>query len=217
MQTTIVIYLVMWVLLIVPLLGFNMKRMSEKKLGMKRRIKWGSVVIFASITILISVFLLYAYKVTIETRYELAAERYIDLHAECVTGRISYDQFLEESASMLTDNSDTRAMQEQLSSSANVSTRQPVRFQIGSWITPKYYQGNDIFPDTKVIDANNPVFLIYLFDDGHSQTYYMLEMVWSNDGGWEIAYHAPATDAQYQAEKSTLPSLINGKWFTVSP
>jgi hypothetical protein len=189
--------------------------MSEKKFGMKRRVKWGAVIILASITILISGFLLYAYRVTVETRYELAAERYIDLHAEYATGRITYDQFLENSAPMLTTGADTGAIQTQLSST--VPNKQAVRFQIGSWIIPKYYQGSDIFPKIDVIDANNPVFLLYLFDDGHSQKYYLLEMVWNDNGGWKIAYHAPATDAQYAAEKSTLPSLVNGKWFVVSP
>ena len=215
MQTTILIYLVIWVLLIVPLLGFNIKRMSEKKFGMKRRIKWGAVIIFASMTILISGFLLYAYKVTVETRYELAAERYIDLHAEYAVGQITYDQFLEKSVPMLTTNADTTAIKAQLSST--VSNKQAVRFQIGSWITPKHYQADGIFPETEAIDANNPVFLIYLFDDGYSQTYYLIEMVWNDNGGWKIAYHAPATDAQYIAEQSTMPSLVNGKWFTVSP
>ena len=216
MQTTLAIYLVMWILLIVPLLGFNIKRMSVKQLGMKRRVKWGAVIILASITILISGFLFCAYKVTVETRYELAAERYIDLHAECVTGQITYDQFVERSAPLLTGDADISAMTTQLSGAATeASQKKSVRFQIGSWITPKHYQEDGVFPQTTAIDANNPVFIIYLFDDGQTQTYYLIEMVWNDNGGWKIAYQAPATDAQYVAEKSTLPSLVNGKWFTV--
>ena len=44
MQTVKLIYLAMLILLIVPLIGFNMKRMSVKQIGAQRRIKWGVVV-----------------------------------------------------------------------------------------------------------------------------------------------------------------------------
>jgi len=40
--------------------------------------------------------------------------------------------------------------------------------------------------------------------------------VWEDDGGWKIAYHAPATDEQVKAAQTTLPSQVNGQWFYIS-
>jgi len=224
MQTAKFIYILMWALFIVPLIGFNVKRLSEKKYGEKRSIKWGFIAFIAALCVFISVFLLFAYKVTLDTRYELAAERYIDLHAEYVTGQLTYDEYISQSALLETPDADTAAFTDALANTKD-SPKESVRFQIGNWITPQYYQDDESFPKTEVVDANNPVFVIYLLDVGDPDTiaddkttleYYLIEMIWSDGGGWKIAYHAPATDEQLKSEKDSLPSLINGKWFAVS-
>ena len=224
MQTAKFVYILMWALFIVPLIGFNVKRLSVKKYGEKRSIKWGFIAFLTALCVFISVFLLFAYKMTVDTRYELAAERYIDLHAEYVTGQLTYDEYITQSGSMQTPDADTAAF---TSTIANIqdSAKESIRFQIGNWIIPKYFQDDENFPKTEVIDANNPVFVVYLLDTGSPDTitddkttleYYLIEMVWSDDGGWKIAYHAPATDAQLKSANDSLPSLINGKWLTVS-
>ena len=215
MQTAKMIYLVMWVLLAAPLIGFNIKRMSEKKLAVKRRIKWGFVLFIAALIVFISIFLFYAYKVTLDTRYELAAERYIDTHAEYLTGKLSYQEYLEKTAPLIASTANTSEFEEKLASYDGLPVKE-VRFQISSWIIPKYYQDNAAFPKTNVIDANNPVFVLYLFDDTSTKTYYLIEMVWKDEDGWKIAYHAPATKEQLAAGKTALPSEINGKWFYLS-
>ena len=224
MQTTKFIYILMWALFIVPLIGFNVKRFSVKKYGEKRSVKWGFIAFLAALCIFLSVFLLFAYKMTVDTRYELAAEKYIDLHAEYVTGQLTYDEYITQSGSMRTADADTGAISQELANIQDTS-KESVRFQIGNWITPKYFQDDENFPKTEVIDDDNPVFLVYLLDVGSPDTvsddettlqYYLIEMVWSDDDGWEIAYHAPATDEQLKSAKESLPSLINGKWFAIS-
>ena len=224
MQTAKFIYILMWALFIVPLIGFNVKRFSVKKYGEKRSIKWGFIAFLTALCVFISVFLLFAYKMTVDTRYELAAEKYIDLHAEYVTGQLTYDEYITQSGSMRTADADTGAISQELANIQDTS-KESVRFQIGNWITPKYFQDDENFPKTEVIDDDNPVFLVYLLDMGSPDTvsddettlkYYLIEMVWSDDGGWEIAYHAPATDEQLESAKKNLPSLINGKWFDIS-
>jgi len=215
MQTAIWVYLTIWVLVIVPLICFNIKRMSVKEIGTKRRIKWHVIAILAASVVLVSGFLYYAYTVTLTTRYELYAERYIDLRADYATGKISFDEYVSQSAPLLTADADISAVTKELSASEGTHL-QTVRFQISSWIIPKYYENSDIFPKTTVIDANNPVYVLYLFDNGSTQTYYLIEMVWNDNGGWKIAYHAAATTEQVAAGKSALPSPINGKWFSIS-
>jgi len=215
MQTAKMIYLTMLILLIVPLIGFNIKRMSVKQLGAKRRIKWGVVSVIAVLTIFIGGFLFAAYKVTIDTRYELAAERYIDLHAEYVTGQITYDEYIAKTAPMRTADADTSNLKDEFAT-ADGTTKKAVRFQISSWIIPKYYTTYPSFPAVEVLGNENPVFLLYRFDDASSVSYYLIEMVWSDAGGWKIAYHAKASDAQVKKGGPNLPSEKNGKWFYIS-
>jgi len=223
MQTTKFIYLIMWAFFIVPLLGFNIKRLSAKKYGEKRKIKWGFIAFVAVLAAFITVFLVFAYNMTINTRYELAAERYVDLHAQYATGKLTYDEYISKSSLLQTPDADTEAFTATLKDTGS-SPKESVRFQIGNWIIPKYYKDNENFPKVEAIDAENPVFVLYLIDGGSllsasvesNQFYYLLEMVWNDDGGWKIAYQAPATEEQLAAAKSSLPSEINGKWFTIT-
>jgi len=215
MQTAKMIYLTMLILLIVPLIGFNIKRMSVKQLGAKRRIKWGVVIVIAVMTIFITGFLFAAYKVTIDTRYELAAERYIDLHAEYVTGQITYDEYITKTAPMRTADADTDNLKGELAT-ADGTAKKAVRFQISSWIIPKYFTDFPALPAVTVIDNENPVFLLYRFDDASAVSYYLIEMVWNNADGWKIAYHIKASEAQVKKGESNLPSIKNGKWFYIS-
>lgn len=214
MQTAKFVYLIMWALIVLPLFGFNVKRLSERKFGEKRKIKWPFIAFMTVLMAFVTIFLISAYRVTLDTRYELAAERYIDLHAEYITGQIEYDEYISQSTPLLEEGADTAGFTDSL---AALDKREDiVRFQISSWITPKYYQDEESFPKVEVIDANNPVFVIYLIDDGTAQTYYLIEMVWHDDGGWKIAYQASATKEQFDAGEKALPSQINGKWFSVS-
>jgi len=215
MQTAKMIYLAMLILLIVPLIGFNIKRMSVKPLGGVRRIKWGIVIVIAVLTIFISGFLFAAYKITVGTRYELAAERYIDLHAEYVTGQITYDEYITKTAPMRTADADTSALKEQLAA-AGGTTKKAVRFQISSWIIPKYFSGFPSLPAVDVLGKENPVFLVYRFDDASVVSYYLIEMVWNDAGGWKIAYHIKASAAQAKKAENNLPTVKNGKWFYIS-
>ena len=224
MQTTKFIYLIMWAFFIVPLLGFNIKRLSSKKHGEKRKIKWGFIAFIAVLVAFITVFLVFAYNMTINTRYELAAERYVDLHAQYATGKLTYDEYISKSSLLQTPDADTAAFIDTLTSAENAVPKS-LRFQISNWITPKYYQEYKSFPTVEAIDSENPVFVLYLFDEGSpltvaddesTQFYYLIEMVWNDDGGWKIAYQAPATEEQRTSAKTSLPSQINGKWFSFS-
>ncbi len=213
MQTTLLIYVVIWVLIVVPLVGFNVKRTYVKRYPDKPKIRWGYCAFLAGLSLLLSLFLFGAYQVTISSRYELAAERCIDIHAEYLAGKIDYDEYMDRARACRTPEADTTDFDNELSSENGIATS-GIRFQISSWIIPKYYQDDDAFPKTDVIDANNPVYVLYLMDDHSKQTYYTLRMIKESDG-WKIDYQAPATEAQIKAAKSALPSQVNGQWFTV--
>ncbi len=216
MQTAKLIYITMLALFLIPLFGFRIKLMTEKKVGEKRRIKWVSVAVTVLLAVLISGFLYAGYRTTVNTRYELAAERYIDLQAQYATGQITKDEFLKKVAPVLTSDADISAFTDAIA--AEGQDAGAVRFQIGSRILPKYYTSDaySSYPQITPSGEENPIFILYLFDDASTQKYYLVEMVWEESGGWKIAYHAPATDEQVKAGQTTLPSKINGQWFYIS-
>lgn len=216
MQTAKLIYITMLALFLVPLFGFRIKRMTEKKVGEKRRIKWVNVAITVVLAVLISGFLYAGYQTTVNTRYELAAERYINLHAQYATGQITEDEFMKKVAPILAKDADISGFTNAIA--AEGQDAGAVRFQIGSRILPKYYTSDaySSFPKTTPTGDENPIYILYLFDDAAAQQYYLVEMVWEDDGGWKIAYHAPATDEQVKAAQTTLPSQVNGQWFYIS-
>jgi len=217
MQTAGIIYIVMWALFVVPLIGFNIKRFSSRKMGEKRKPKWFFLTFVFVLTIIVSVFLYSAYTYTVHSRYELAAERYIDTHAEYVTGQITYEEYLAKTAGIRTADADTSSLKDELALS-DQTTPKSIKFQIGNWITPKYYTNSDLYPVTAAINDQNPVFLWYRLVDGNTTSIYLIEMVWNDAKGWQIAYHARATDEQAKSQDvlNALPSLINGKWYHIS-
>lgn len=217
MQTALIVYMAIWALVVVPLIGFNIKRISHKKFGENRKIHWGFLSFVVIFTVAISIFLYSAYTYTVHSRYELAAERYIDMHAEYVTGQLTYDEYLAKTAGMRTSNADISSLKDELALS-DQATPKSIQFQIGNWITPKYYTKSDLYPVTAAISDQNPVFLWYRLVDGNTTSIYLIEMVWDDAKGWQIAYHVRATDEQANSKAvlNELPSLINGKWYHIS-
>jgi hypothetical protein len=217
MQTTLYVYLIMWTMIVLPLLVFNVKRMSVKPFGERRRPKWGFISFVVVFIVLVSAFLFSAYTYTLKARYELAAERYISLHAEYITGQMSYEEYIAKTKDLRTFNADTSHLQDELALDSK-SNPKSVKFQIGDWIIPKYYLENDLYPDTTMIDDDNPVFLWYRINDAESSTIFLIKMVWKDANGWQITYHARATEEQANTSevKNSLPSLINGKWYRIS-
>lgn len=216
MQTTRVIYLVIWGMFLIPLLALGIRHMFIRRIGEKTKIKTGVVIITAAVAIGLSVFLYAAYETTLTSRYELAAERYIELHADYVLGirdDVSYQKEVNLLRSADGDQDSFAAFDEQLRKAVTASDK--IRFQISSWITPKYYKDDPAFPETAIIKDDNPVFIVYLFEEETEQTYYMLRME-QQESGWKITYQDLATEEQIQAAQSALPSQKNGQWFTIT-
>ena len=216
MQTTRVIYLVIWGMFLIPLLALGIRHMFIRRIGEKTRIKTGVVIITAAVAIGLSVFLYAAYETTLTSRYELAAERYIELHAHYVLGirdDVSYQKEVNLLRSADGDQDSFAAFDEQLRKDVTASDK--IRFQISSWITPKYYKDDPAFPETAIIKDDNPVFIVYLFEEETEQTYYMLRME-QQESGWKITYQGLASEEQIQAAQSALPSQKNGQWFTIT-
>ena len=215
MQTAIFVYAVMWILFVGPLLGFNIKRIYERTPNGRRKIKWPQTIALSLIFVVITSFLAVSLKTTLTSRYEIASEQYARVYAEYLAGKIDKNEYVLKTKELSTldveQNYDLWTEQMALSSNGTV------RFQISDWIIPKYYQDSEMFPDTLVIDENNPVFVILLFDNGSDQKYFLIRMVSDENGAnWKIDLAEPATEEQLKQVSYAVPSQKTGKWFNVA-
>ena len=213
MKTTLIIYIALWVLTVIPLITFNIKRMRVKNPPDPPHVNVRFTVIICVLAVFITGFLFMAYKDTINTRYEIAAERYITQHAEYLVGNTDEKGFLNSTKNMRTDSYDTSGLSEVLGKSGSAKT---AKFQIGSWIIPKYYKDNPHFPKAEVKGDQNPVYLVYLMVADGKREDYIIRMTRNKDLSWKIDYQGIATNKEMKVAASGMPSEINGKWYTVA-
>ena len=215
MQTTFIIYLSVWILVIVPLIAFNMKRIVAKNLDGTKKIRWVGASVILALAVFLSFFLFSAYQTTLNSRYEIAGEWYAEQHARYLTGQFTYEEYVE--ATKDRRNGTPPPPQEVLDvPGTNLGL---ARFQIGDWITPAKFEDAEGFPETDIINReNNPVFLFYSMSDGTNSIYYMIRMQ-SDDRGqhWQITYHdlipeAVDNDSRFNSFR---PNAKSGKWFEI--
>jgi len=217
MRTAILVYIMTWILLVVPLLLFNLKRMRKKRPDGSYKIRWGFISFIGVICVIISVFLFSAYQTTIQSRYELAAERFVQKHGEYLTGRLSFDEFVEETSSLYLSEA---AIPAEDMLFVQGSSADSVRFQIGDWITPKYFRDVEGFPKIEIIEEeSNPVFIFCSINSGDVSSFFLLGMK-SDDKGqnWRIFCYEPLPEEieTNTAFNSYKPNAKNGKWFYIS-
>ena len=90
------------------------------------------------------------------------------------------------------------------------------RFQISSWLTPKYWEEDDAYAQTEKLGDENPVYIMYRMEAGGQRKLYTVRMR-KTDDGWKYDWFGNATEEQIKSmEKGRrLPSENNGKWYVV--
>lgn len=214
MKATLILYIVMGALFLVPLILFNIRRIFVRKPPAPLKINWGRglfVVLFSAFLVF---FLVCAYRTTMESRYEIAAERIAEQHASMLAGNQSAEDFRQ----YVLDNG-TEDVSESLR--AADLTDLPVagdqaRFQISSWLTPKYWEEDDAYAQTEKLGDENPVYIMYRMEAGGQRKLYTVRMR-KTDDGWKYDWFGNATEEQIKSmEKGRrLPSENNGKWHVV--
>ena len=164
----------------------------------------------------IGTFLYAGYQATIHNRYEIATERFAQQHAQFLLGQTSREEFrafVEENGTdqVLSSFDETMNGTGELEIEAGVQPLS-VKFMLSSWCTPRYWEGAEGFEQVEILDSENPVYVMYVLDDGVSQEYYVLRMV-NTDQGWKYDWFGPANEQHRQ--KIDMPTLLNGKWYTV--
>ena len=216
MQTALILYIVFWFMVIVPLVLFNLKRIRVKNSDGSGRIKWGFLSAILAIAVLLTVFICSSYQMTVRTRYELAAERFVEYHAKYLTGHLSYEEYIAETAAL---RGGSEAPSQEVLDVPGVDLLK-ARFQIGDWMTPSKYDGVEGFPETVVLNTeNNPVFLFYTVDNGTETSVFLVRMESDSNGqNWLFTYQGvvPEEIVSNSSFNSFKPNAKNGKWFEIA-
>lgn len=211
MKTALVVYVITWLIIIIPLVLFNLKRIRVVMPDGKKKPAWKFILFLALLQIVITILLVSSYQITIRTRYELAAERYVEKHAEFLVGHVSYEEYEELTAPLLSGN-----MPEEKVLLVPGDDLHTVRFQIGDWITPKNFLKEPGFPDVEIIDEEaNPVFLFCVVDNARESVIYLLGMKADANGqNWKVFYYdlLPEEISNNSDFNSFRPNAKNGKW-----
>ncbi len=210
MKTTLIVYLVFWLMIIVPLICFNLKKMWIKQPGEPKRFHWKVFITVAVVFVLASAFLFSAYRVTMRVRYEITAEQYLQYQGEYLTGIRDEDELQNQIASLQTADFDFESQP-----SLAYASAQQVRFQIGDQITAKY-AARGYLPEPDEANEDNIIYTFCLVDVDGQQAYHYLRMIRQSDDSWKIDAFVPASEQQITANQRYFANAETGIWYTVS-
>lgn len=211
MQATLMFYIVVGVLTIVPLLAFNVKRVFVCKTPEPMKINWVRGVVIILLAALIGVFLFSAYNATLHERYEIALERVATAHSELLLGKQNADAFEQFVTENGTDSVKTSLDAMEYGTPASGTQ---IRFQLSMQCVPKYWEGVEGFEQVPVLGTENPVYLMYLLEYDGVQHYYAVRLVNDEERGWLYDWIGEASEQQQTVIK--MPTQKNGKWYSVT-
>ena len=211
MKTTLIVYLVFWLMIAVPLICFNLKKMWIKKPGEPKRFNWKVFTTVVVAFVLASVFLFSAYRVTMRIRYEITAEQYLQYQGEYLVGSGDKAELESRLLELQTAEFDIEGQPPFPYSSA-----QQVRFQIGDQITAKYAAKGSL-PEPDEANRDNTIYTFCLIEIDGQQVYYYLRMIRQSDDRWKIDSIAQASDQQISANQKYFANAETGIWHSIVP
>lgn len=208
MKTALFIYILLGVLSIVPLIGFNIRKIWVKRPPDPVRFKPVRFGVILVLCLFIGTFLTVSYQMTMKNRFEIFLEKVATEHSRVLVGDQSWEDF---KAFVLENGSDD--VKESLDTVPEPSAvHGEVRFQISKEYTPKYWNGAEGFATVEDVEDNNPRYLMYKLEAGEETRYYAFRLRRTGEE-WVIEWFGEANE--FQIKKISMPSEINGKWFTV--
>lgn len=210
MNTTLMIYVVIGVLTVVPLLLYNIRKIWVKNPPAPVRFRPVRCVVIVLIAAFIVTFLTCAYQATLRNRYEIALQNLATQHARLLTGQQSeaeFRRFVEENG---TDSVSAGLERTDLMA---IGTADTVEFQLSSACRPQIWRGKEGFEQAEVENSDNPLYLMYRLKAGEQQMFYALRLRQTGDG-WKYDWFGEANEQQRKTIE--MPTELNGKWYTIN-
>lgn len=210
MKTALFIYILLGVLSIVPLIIFNIRKIWVKRPPDPIRFKPVRFGVILVICLFIGTFLTVSYQMTMKNRFEIFLEKVATEHSKVLVGDQSWEDFrsfiLENGADNVEESLDATPASEP------VKGLREVRFQISKEYTPKYWNGEEGFATVENVEDNNPRYLMYKLVYENETRFYAFRLRRAEEE-WRIEWFGEANEIQQK--KISMPSEVNGKWFTV--
>lgn len=217
MKTTLIVYILIGALFLVPLFLFNIRRIFVRKPPAPMKINGGRAAFVLLFSAFLVFFLVNAYHVTISSRYEIIAEKIADMHAQMRMGQISVEEFQtfvkDNGTELVGESLEHMDFSDETNQAAGPKL---VRFQLGNRMTPNYWEKDDAFPKAKILGDESPIYLLYKMEQGSDTRFYTLRLR-QIDGGWQYDWLGNATQEQIDSMNKGryLPNEKNGKWYIV--
>ncbi len=207
MQTTLTIYIVIAVLFLLPLVGLNIRRIWVKKAGEATVFNLGRCIGISLISVICLLFLYGSYRTTLTNRPEIALEKIAQAHAKLSLGISSQDEF----SAYLNSISDAQMVVDL--EPVPAATGNKVRFQLSKRCLPKYWKDKETFFIPSQIEDENPIYMSYFLEIDGEQIYYAV-CLRKIDTGWKLCWIGEANEDHIKLIE--MPSIRNGKWYSVS-
>lgn len=212
MQTTLMIYILMGILFLVPLIGFNIRKIWVKKAPDPVKFNLPRFIVILLLCVLILVFLVVAYQQTMKNRPEIAAEKLAVQHGNVLMGQQNWDDFKNFVEENGTEN--MAVVLDEMEPIKPIDGITSIPLQISKWCTPKYWVDDESFEQVEVLSDENPVYMMYMMQIDGQDVYYAFRIV-KTDEGWKYDWFGEANEGQIKA--IDMPSKKNGKWYYLEP
>lgn len=206
MKTTLMIYILMGFLFLVPLIGFNIRKIWVKKAPDPVRFNLPRFIVILLLNALILTFLVTAYQQTMKNRPEIAAEKLAIQHGDVLLGQQSWEDFKAFVKENGTENA--AAVLEEMTPLSPVDGLTRIPLQISKWCIPKYWVDNESFEQVPILSDENPVYMMYRMQIGDEEFYYVFRMR-KTEEGWKYDWFGQATDGQIKVIKC-IPETASG-------
>lgn len=209
MKNTMIVYITMGLLTVVPLILFNIRKIWVRRPPEPLKFRPVRFCVILLLCAALIGFLVLSYNTTLENRYEIALERLAEKHGEMLKGSTSAEELrafvMEHGTEQVAESFDAAT----LGAAGSGST---VRFQLSDRSLPKYWTDVPEFDQPAQVENENPIYAMYVLESNDELQYFAVRMTMT-DEGWKYDWFGNANEQHQKIIK--MPTLKNGKWYTV--
>ncbi|MCL2489008.1 MAG: hypothetical protein FWE80_10025 [Oscillospiraceae bacterium] len=217
MTNTIIIYIALGILTVIPLFLFNIRRIWVRKPPEPPRFNLPRFCVITAICAVIIAFLYTAAETTFRIRFEITTERLARSFCEMIIGESSEEEFYG-----FVEEHGTEKVRQSLEKLEypDIARGKNMYFQISEQCIPKYWQNVEGFEQVPVIGEENPLYVMFVLypekpvNIDKNKLFYCAARMVKDEDGWKYDWIGNPTEKQLTVIK--MPTLLNGKWYGVS-
>lgn len=218
MKAARIVYIGLLLITVLPLIGFNLKRIFIRKEGEKKRLSIPRAGLLAAGAVALTIFILSMYSYTLTHQPQLLTEQYATgLFTNANSG--SAEMLQKQTQDIVYGQPAEQETFPELF--AKLKEYSITRYQIGEYIRPKYFSGNELFPEVAEADKA-PEQSLYLFvrvedSQGKDGRYNLIVRLLMTDDGWRIcSVNSVSADLLAFAEENKLIKGENSyQWINI--